>query len=59
MIVRKQNIRFFVSQESLVKTKKQNGYNNMYSSCSTALIANSPCPEKRCHFIFVYNYAKC
>ena len=32
------SIHFFVSQESQVKTEKQNGY--MYSSCSIALIAN-------------------
>jgi len=34
------SIHFFVSQESQVKRKKQNGYNNIYSSCSIALIAN-------------------
>ena len=32
------SIHFFVSQESQLKTKKQNGYNS--SSCSTALITN-------------------
>ena len=40
MIVRKQLIYFLCRNKVMLKQIKQNGYNNVYSSCSIALITN-------------------